>query len=141
MSNSIHLVEKWHVCLQNLINVTLSLNGHNPAESGNSQRLTICNYAVHIFINCLCGVLIFYYSNASTHFIIEYIVIHPCLPLIYSPGKIVEVKKHPDADSLYVETVDLAEDRPRTIISGLVKHVPIEQVSIQSRMEPRKFCR
>lgn len=39
-----------------------------------------------------------------------------------------EVKKHPDADSLYIETVDLAEDRPRTIISGLVKHVPIEQV-------------
>lgn len=45
-------------------------------------------------------------------------------------GKIIDVKKHPDADSLYVETVDLAEERgPRTIVSGLVKHVPIHEVS------------
>ena len=62
-------------------------------------------------------------------------MLNPSLPFIYSLGKIVEVKKHPDADSLYVETVDLAEDRPRTIISGLVKHVPIEQVCVQSRVE------
>ena len=44
-------------------------------------------------------------------------------------GKIVAVKKHPDADSLYVEEVDLGEGQPRTIVSGLVKHVPIEQVT------------
>ena len=43
-------------------------------------------------------------------------------------GQIVGVKKHPDADSLYVEEVDLGEEQPRTIVSGLVKHVPIEQV-------------
>ncbi|XP_067943989.1 aminoacyl tRNA synthase complex-interacting multifunctional protein 1-like [Watersipora subatra] len=43
-------------------------------------------------------------------------------------GKIVDVKKHPDADSLYVETVDLAEAATRTIVSGLVKHVPIEEM-------------
>ena len=49
--------------------------------------------------------------------------------LLLKVGKIVEVRKHPDADSLYINTVELAEDRPRTIISGLVKHVPIEQVS------------
>jgi len=40
-------------------------------------------------------------------------------------GKIVGVEKHPDADSLYVEQVDLGEGKPRTIVSGLVKHVPI----------------
>ena len=45
-------------------------------------------------------------------------------------GKIVGVKKHPDADSLYVEDVDLGEGQTRTIVSGLVKHVPIEEVSI-----------
>lgn len=39
------------------------------------------------------------------------------------------VKKHPDADSLYVEDVDLGEGQTRTIVSGLVKHVPIEQVT------------
>lgn len=43
-------------------------------------------------------------------------------------GKIVAVEKHPDADTLYVETVDLGEEKPRTIVSGLVNHIPIEQV-------------
>lgn len=43
-------------------------------------------------------------------------------------GYIVAAKRHPDADSLYVEEVDLGEDRPRTIVSGLVKFVPLEKV-------------
>lgn len=43
-------------------------------------------------------------------------------------GKIVEVEKHPDADALYVEKVDVGEEKPRTIVSGLVNHVPIEQM-------------
>lgn len=47
-------------------------------------------------------------------------------------GKIVDVKKHPDADSLYVEQVDIGEGKPRTVVSGLVKFVPIEEM--QNRM-------
>ncbi|KAG0317800.1 G4 quadruplex nucleic acid binding protein [Dissophora globulifera] len=43
-------------------------------------------------------------------------------------GKILKVEKHPDADSLYVETVDVGEAEPRTVVSGLVKHIPIEQM-------------
>jgi len=43
-------------------------------------------------------------------------------------GQIVSVKKHPDADALYVEEVNLGEERNRTIISGLVNHIPIEQM-------------
>lgn len=43
-------------------------------------------------------------------------------------GRIVEVALHPDADSLYVEKIDCGEASPRTIISGLVKHVPIDQM-------------
>jgi aminoacyl tRNA synthase complex-interacting multifunctional protein 1 len=43
-------------------------------------------------------------------------------------GKIVEVDRHPEADSLYVEKIDVGEEKPRTIISGLVKHVPIEEM-------------
>uniref|UniRef100_A0A2M4BTB3 Putative trna-binding protein n=1 Tax=Anopheles marajoara TaxID=58244 RepID=A0A2M4BTB3_9DIPT len=43
-------------------------------------------------------------------------------------GRIVEVSRHPDADSLYVEKVDCGEANPRTVISGLVKFVPIEQM-------------
>ncbi|KAK7097886.1 aminoacyl tRNA synthase complex-interacting multifunctional protein 1-like isoform X2 [Littorina saxatilis] len=48
--------------------------------------------------------------------------------LDFRVGKIVAVEKHPDADTLYVETVDLGEEKPRTIVSGLVNHIPIEQM-------------
>ncbi|KAI6114042.1 hypothetical protein F5141DRAFT_1187707 [Pisolithus sp. B1] len=35
-------------------------------------------------------------------------------------GHIVDVKKHPDADSLYIEQIDLGEETgPRTVVSGL----------------------
>lgn len=44
-------------------------------------------------------------------------------------GKIVEVDRHPDADALYVEKIDCGDPTgPRTVISGLVKHVPIEEM-------------
>ena len=47
-------------------------------------------------------------------------------------GRIVDVQKHPDADSLYVEQIECGEEKPRTVVSGLVKFVPIEQM--QNRM-------
>ncbi|OCT99913.1 hypothetical protein XELAEV_18005697mg [Xenopus laevis] len=47
-------------------------------------------------------------------------------------GCIISAKKHPDADSLYVEEVDVGEATPRTVVSGLVKHIPLEQM--QNRM-------
>lgn len=43
-------------------------------------------------------------------------------------GKIVEVQKHPDAEALYIEKIDLGEPTPRTIVSGLVNFVPIEEM-------------
>ncbi|XP_036142543.1 tyrosine--tRNA ligase, cytoplasmic [Monomorium pharaonis] len=44
-------------------------------------------------------------------------------------GKIIEVKKHPDANSLYVEKIDLGESNgPRTIVSGLVNFVPLNEM-------------
>lgn len=33
------------------------------------------------------------------------------------------VKKHPDAESLYVEQIDIGEAEPRTVCSGLVKYM------------------
>nr|XP_039325868.1 aminoacyl tRNA synthase complex-interacting multifunctional protein 1-like [Saimiri boliviensis boliviensis] len=48
------------------------------------------------------------------------------------PILIATAKKHPDADSLYVEEVDVGEVAPRTVVSGLVNHVPLEQM--QNRM-------
>jgi len=43
-------------------------------------------------------------------------------------GRIIEAKKHPDADALYVESIDVGEDKPRTVVSGLVKYVPLEEM-------------
>jgi len=43
-------------------------------------------------------------------------------------GKILQCEKHPDAESLYVESIDVGEAEPRTIVSGLVNFVPLEQM-------------
>ena len=46
-------------------------------------------------------------------------------------GRIVICEKHPDADALYVEQIDIGEaEGPRTIVSGLVKYVPLEQMQV-----------
>ncbi|SDA02764.1 BZ3500_MvSof-1268-A1-R1_Chr11-1g03144 [Microbotryum saponariae] len=60
----------------------------------------------------------------------------PAVPVTEAPapwmidlrvGKIVEVAVHPDADSLYVEKIDVGEEEPRTVVSGLVKYMTLEQ--------------
>jgi len=43
-------------------------------------------------------------------------------------GKILSAKKHPDADSLYLEEIDVGEDKPRTVVSGLADYVPLEEL-------------
>lgn len=59
-------------------------------------------------------------------------------------GKVVEVSRHPDADTLYVLKIDLGESQPRTIISGLVKFVTIEEldqrlVAVLCNLKPSKM--
>lgn len=59
-------------------------------------------------------------------------------------GQIVEVQVHPNADGLYLEKMDCGEAEPRTIISGLVKHVPIEKmrnrkVIVVANLKPAKL--
>ncbi|XP_008222906.1 PREDICTED: probable methionine--tRNA ligase isoform X2 [Prunus mume] len=49
-------------------------------------------------------------------------------------GLITKAQKHPDADSLYVEEIDVGEEQTRTVVSGLVKYIPIEE------MQNRKVC-
>ncbi|KAI3430770.1 hypothetical protein D9Q98_009182 [Chlorella vulgaris] len=39
-------------------------------------------------------------------------------------GLITKAWRHPDAESLYVEEVDVGEAAPRTVVSGLVKFIP-----------------
>ncbi|KAI0250811.1 nucleic acid-binding protein [Lactifluus subvellereus] len=44
-------------------------------------------------------------------------------------GHIIDVKRHPEADGLYIEQIDFGEETgPRTVISGLVNYIPIEQM-------------
>jgi len=52
--------------------------------------------------------------------------------LDFRVGKIIQCERHPDAESLYMETVDVGEAKPRIVISGLVKHVPLE--AMQNRL-------
>eukprot|EP01124_Arcella_intermedia_P028708 TRINITY_DN589_c0_g1_i1.p1 TRINITY_DN589_c0_g1~~TRINITY_DN589_c0_g1_i1.p1 ORF type:complete len:426 (+),score=101.94 TRINITY_DN589_c0_g1_i1:5-1282(+) len=54
-------------------------------------------------------------------------------PIVFSRldmrvGKIIQIEKHPDADSLYKEQIDLGNGEVRTVVSGLVKFIPIEQL-------------
>ncbi|KAI9362155.1 hypothetical protein BD770DRAFT_434116 [Pilaira anomala] len=43
-------------------------------------------------------------------------------------GYIKSCKKHEGADSLYVEEIDIGEEEPRTIVSGLVRWYPVEEM-------------
>jgi len=59
-------------------------------------------------------------------------------------GRITHIEKHPDADSLYVEQVDVGEEEPRTIVSGLVKFVSEEEmlgslVVVMANLKPRNM--
>jgi aminoacyl tRNA synthase complex-interacting multifunctional protein 1 len=60
-------------------------------------------------------------------------------------GQITEVVKHPGADNLYIEKVNLGEESgPRTVVSGLVKFITAEsllnrKVVVLCNLKPRKF--
>ena len=59
-------------------------------------------------------------------------------------GRITKCWKHPEADSLYVEEVDVGEAEPRQICSGLVAFVPLEamegaRVTVLCNLKPRKM--
>jgi Putative tRNA binding domain len=57
-------------------------------------------------------------------------------------GKIIEIAKHPEADSLYVEKVDVGEAEPRTIVSGLhlKKNCLLHIIMILSFSFPQDSC-
>jgi tyrosyl-tRNA synthetase len=59
-------------------------------------------------------------------------------------GKIISIERHPDADALYVQKIDLGEDTPRTVVSGLVAYyTPSElegkHVIVLSNLKPSKL--
>lgn len=59
-------------------------------------------------------------------------------------GKVIEVKEHPNADKLYVLTVDLGGGQVRQVLAGLRQYVAPEgliakNVVIVANLEPRKM--
>ncbi|KAK6161616.1 hypothetical protein DH2020_004997 [Rehmannia glutinosa] len=59
-------------------------------------------------------------------------------------GKILKAWRHEEADSLYVEEVDVGEPEPRTICSGLVKYIPLHllqdrNVIVLANLKPRNM--
>lgn len=73
---------------------------------------------------------------------------HPFARVDLRVGKIVSIEKHPQADRLYIEQVDLGEgsDKVRTVVSGLVEHVPLEQLQERlcifiCNLKPASLCK
>ncbi|KVH88701.1 Nucleic acid-binding, OB-fold [Cynara cardunculus var. scolymus] len=59
-------------------------------------------------------------------------------------GKILKAWRHEEADSLYVEEVDIGEPEPRIICSGLVKYIPLDDlqdksVVVLANLKPRNM--
>lgn len=59
-------------------------------------------------------------------------------------GRVVKAWRHPEADALYVEEVDVGEAEPRIICSGLVNFLPIEElqdtdVIVLANLKPRNM--
>ncbi|KAJ0576195.1 putative tRNA-binding domain, nucleic acid-binding protein [Helianthus annuus] len=59
-------------------------------------------------------------------------------------GKILKAWRHEEADSLYVEEIDVGEPEPRIICSGLVKYVPLDDlqdkhVVVLANLKPRNM--
>ena len=52
-------------------------------------------------------------------------------------GIITKVQKHPDADSLYVEEIDVGEPARRTVVSGLVKYIPLDAMQVKFLLDVR----
>ena len=54
------------------------------------------------------------------------------------------LSQHPDAESLYLEQIDVGEESPRTVISGLAGLVPLEamkdrMVVMLCNLKPQKM--
>lgn len=59
-------------------------------------------------------------------------------------GKILSAAPHPDAESLYVEMIDVGDVAPRQVVSGLAKYMPVEdlvgkKVVVLCNLKPAKM--
>tara|TARA_Y100000310_G_C20550498_1_gene747819 strand:+ start:227 stop:556 length:330 start_codon:yes stop_codon:yes gene_type:complete len=59
-------------------------------------------------------------------------------------GKVLEVEEHPDADKLFILKVDIGEENPRNIVSGLKSYYEIDElvgrkIIVFVNLKPAKF--
>eukprot|EP00958_Prasinococcus_capsulatus_P028723 scaffold7205_cov523-Prasinococcus_capsulatus_cf.AAC.8 len=59
-------------------------------------------------------------------------------------GRIVEIQRHPEAESLFLEKIDVGEAEPRVVVSGLVKYFQMEElegrmVALVTNLKPAKL--
>ena len=59
-------------------------------------------------------------------------------------AKITAIERHPEADKLFIETIDAGEEEPRTIVSGLVPYYKEEEllnhnIILVSNLKPAKL--
>ena len=47
-------------------------------------------------------------------------------------GKVLSVEQHPDAEALYVEQIDVGEEKPRTVVSGLRNYMRADELEQRS---------
>lgn len=71
---------------------------------------------------------------------------HPFARVDLRVGRIVKAELHPTADRLYIETVDLGEPEPRTVVSGLVGQVELEELQDRlavfiCNLKPATLCK
>lgn len=60
-------------------------------------------------------------------------------------AKVEDVQRHPDADSLYLLKINCGEEKARTVCSGLVKFIPMDElkdrmVVLLCNLKPAKVC-
>lgn len=69
----------------------------------------------------------------------------PITQLDIRVGRITKVWKHPDSEKLYCEEIDIGDEKPRQIASGLQQFIPIEQmenalVLVLANLKPKKLA-
>ena len=59
-------------------------------------------------------------------------------------GKVLEVEEHPNADKLFILKVDIGEENPKSIVSGLKSYYEIDElvrrkIIVFTNLKPAKF--
>jgi tRNA-binding EMAP/Myf-like protein len=45
-------------------------------------------------------------------------------------GKVLKAEKHPKSRKLYIESIDIGESKPITVVSGLQEFVPLNELQV-----------